>query len=76
MWRVVVYTYRHRSQAEHKAGVIEERYPQLQAGVYAARGGTYLVTLGGPMSRQEAFALRAKAERMGLPRDTYAQNLR
>ncbi len=76
VWRVVVYTYRHRSQAEHKAGVIEKRYPQLQAGVYAARGGTYLVTLGGPMSRQEAFALRAKAERMGLPRDTYAQNLR
>lgn len=76
VWRVVVYTYRHRSQAEHKADVIGKRYPQLHADVYAARGGTYMVTLGGAMSRQEAFALRARAVRMGLPRDTYAQNFR
>lgn len=76
VWRVVVYTYRHRSQAQHKAGVIEQRYPQLHADVYAARGGTFLVTVGGAMTREEAFAERGRAVRMGLPRDTYAQNFR
>ncbi len=76
VWRVVVYTYRHRSQAEHKAQVVNQRFPQLHADVYAARGGAWLVTVGGTMTREEAFAERGQAVRMGLPRDTYAQNFR
>jgi len=36
----------------------------------------YLVTLGGPMSKEDAFALSGKAKREGLPRDIYAQNYR
>ena len=76
VWRVVVYTYRHRSQAQHKAGVIEQRYPQLHADAYAARGGAFLVTVGGAMTREEAFAERERVVRMGLPHDAYAQNFR
>lgn len=74
-WRVVVYTYHRQDQAEHKVATLARRFSQLQPGVYPTRGGaTYLVTLGGSMSRAEAFRLRDQAVRMGLPRDTYAQN--
>jgi eukaryotic-like serine/threonine-protein kinase len=76
-WRVVAYTYNHEAQAEHKAQVIAQRFPQLAPGVYAPHGKPpYLVTLGGVMTRPDAFALRDRAVRMGLPRDTYAQNYR
>lgn len=75
-WRVVVYTYRRRSEAEQKAASIGKRHPELEAGVLATRGGAYLVTVGGAMTREEAFAERGRAVRMGMPRDSYAQNFR
>jgi hypothetical protein len=76
-WRVVAYTYNHEAQAEHKAQTIAQRYPQLSPGVFAPHGrAPYLVTLGGVMSRGDAIAFRERAVRMGLPRDTYAQNYR
>jgi eukaryotic-like serine/threonine-protein kinase len=74
-WRVVAYTYLHDAQAQHKAEMIRQRFPQLAPGVFALHGkAPYLVTLGGVMSRADAFALRNRAVQMGLPRDTYAQN--
>jgi hypothetical protein len=76
-WRVVAYTYNHEAQAEHKAVTIRQRYPQLAPGVFAPRrGAPYLVTLGSVMNKGDALALRNQAVRMGLPRDTYAQNYR
>lgn len=76
-WRVVAYTYNHEVQAEHKALTIAKRYPQLTPGVFAVHGrAPYLVTLGGVMSKADALAMRNEAVRMGLPRDTYAQNYR
>jgi hypothetical protein len=76
-WRVVAYTYRHEAQAEHKAEVIRQRFPQLAPGVFALHGAApYLVTLGGVMSKTDAFAFRNRAVQMGMPRDTYAQNYR
>ena len=36
----------------------------------------YLVTVGGTMSREEAFALLKKGRSEGLPGDIYAQNYR
>ncbi|HEY6448832.1 MAG TPA: hypothetical protein VIY53_20420 [Acidobacteriaceae bacterium] len=76
-WRVVAYTYNHEAQAEHKAQMIAQRYPQLSPGVFAPHGrAPYLVTLGGVMSRTDAFAFRERAVRLGLPHDTYAQNYR
>lgn len=74
VWRVVVYTYRRRSDAEQRARDLGQRYPQLHPGVMATRGGDFLVTLGGEMSRDQAIALRVRAVREGLPGDTYAQN--
>lgn len=76
VWRVVAYTYRRKGDAEQRAHDLAQRHPQLQSGVMATRSGDYLVTVGGAMSREEAMTLRGQAVRMGLPRDTYAQNFR
>jgi len=76
-WRVVAYTYNREAQAEQKAQTLRQQYPQLSPGVFAPHGRSpYLVTLGSVMSRADAMALREKAVRAGLPRDTYAQNYR
>lgn len=76
-WRVVAYTYNHQEQAQQKADALGQRHPELQPRVFEPRAGApYLVTLGGVMSRSDAIALRVKAIRMGLPRDTYARNYR
>lgn len=75
-WRVVAYTYNHQDQADHKARTINEKHPDLQASVFSPKGNgaPYLVTLGSPMEREDAFRLRDKARSEGLPRDTFAQN--
>lgn len=74
-WRVVAYTYNHEDQAQHKSVTVATRYPELHPEVFTPTGrAPYLVTIGGAMSRDEAFALAAKARNEGLPRDTYAQN--
>jgi hypothetical protein len=74
-WRVVAYTYNHEDQAQHKSATISKRYPELRPEVFTPTGqAPYLVTIGGAMSRSEAFALATKARLEGLPSDTYAQN--
>lgn len=77
-WRVVAYTYNRQDQAQHKADIINKRYPNLQAVAFSPHGGSpWLVTLGGgPMDRTQAIHLRLKALKMGLARDTYARNYR
>ncbi|HEV2276431.1 MAG TPA: hypothetical protein VGR96_19820 [Acidobacteriaceae bacterium] len=76
IWRVVVYTYRRKDQAQGAVDEINRVHPGLGASVFAERGGSgpFLVTLGGPMDRDQAFKVRDRARGMGLPSDTYAQN--
>jgi hypothetical protein len=77
LWRVVAFTYNREEQAQQKVAEIAQRHPDLSPTVFTPSGhAPFLVTLGGPMSREEAFALSGKAKREGLPRDTYAQNYR
>lgn len=74
-WRVVAYTYNHQSQAQDKVAQILSKHATLNPEVFAPKGhAPYLVTVGGPMSHDEAMAFRRKARSEGLPRDTYAQN--
>jgi hypothetical protein len=74
-WRVVAYTYNHEAQAQEKVTQIASQHGVLNPEVFAPKGhAPYLVTIGGPMSHDEAMALRKKARAAGLPRDTYAQN--
>jgi eukaryotic-like serine/threonine-protein kinase len=74
-WRVVAFTYNHEEQAKEKAQAVARRYPDLHPEVFSPSGhAPYLVTVGGAMSRDEAFALVRTARSEGLPHDIYAQN--
>lgn len=74
-WRVVAFTYNRQDQAAAKARTLEKRFAALHPAVFAPAGhAPFLVTLGGPLSRESAFLLRDKLRRSGLPRDLYAQN--
>jgi len=77
MWRVIAFTYTSRELASQKAKQVNERWPEMRAGVFSPkdkRGYYYLVALGGRMNRVEASRLQRKARGLGLPRDTYVQN--
>ena len=74
-WRVVAYTYNRQDQAAAKARTLDLRYGSLHPAVFSPTGrAPFLVTLGGALSRDDAFALRDRLRRRGLPRDLYAQN--
>jgi eukaryotic-like serine/threonine-protein kinase len=75
VWHVVAYTYTRQDTAEHMAAELAAKYPQLEPQVFSPNGhAPFLVTLGGGMNRQEAFARREAARAAGMPSDTYAQN--
>jgi hypothetical protein len=75
IWRVVAYTYNIQEQAQHKVSTIEQHHSSLNPEVFTPTGhAPYLVTIGGPMSHDDAVALRRKAQSEGFPRDTYTQN--
>jgi eukaryotic-like serine/threonine-protein kinase len=76
VWRVIVYTYDLPTDAERAARLINDKHPDLKPEVFSPNGnhGPYLVVIGGQMDREKAAALRLKARRLGLPRDTYLQN--
>jgi eukaryotic-like serine/threonine-protein kinase len=74
-WRVVVFTYNRKDQAEKKALSLSQKFPALSAAVFSPTSrAPWLVTIGGVLQRDAAYALARKARSMGLPRDTYAQN--
>jgi eukaryotic-like serine/threonine-protein kinase len=76
MWRVIAFTYRTRAAAEKKVEQLNEYHPGLNANVFSPKdkGGYYLVSLGGRMTREEAERLQRTARGKGLPRDLYVQN--
>jgi hypothetical protein len=76
VWRVVVYAFGHEEAAKRKVDGLLESNPELKPEVFTANGhGPYLVTVGGPMTKDEAFRLRDKVvSTAGLPADSYAQN--
>jgi eukaryotic-like serine/threonine-protein kinase len=74
-WRVVAYTYNHQDQAQKKSASIAEKHPELRPEVFTpTERAPYLVTIGGVMNRDQAFAFIRESRNSGLPRDTYAQN--
>jgi hypothetical protein len=77
VWHVVAYTYTREDAAQHMAAELAAQYPKLEPQVFSPTGhAPFLVTLGGGMNRQEAFARRDEARAAGMPSDTYAQNFR
>ncbi len=76
-WRVIAYTYDSETEAQQKARLLARHYPQLEPGVFALRGeAPWMVTLGGPMNKSDALALRDRALEIGFPEDTYAAKFR
>lgn len=76
-WRVVVYTYMRRQDAEHKVAQIGARFPGFIPEVFSPNGGgrpPYLVALGGRMTRGQARTLQRQAREKGMPSGTYIQN--
>jgi hypothetical protein len=55
---------------------ISGQHADLDAEVFnpSGRSGVYLVTVGGAMDHDAAIKMRDKAQREGLPADTYVQN--
>jgi eukaryotic-like serine/threonine-protein kinase len=74
-WRVVAFTYNHEDQARAKAQSLQGEHGDLPIQVFSPNGrAPYLVTVGGPMTREDAFALKTRLRGKGFPRDLYAQN--
>jgi uncharacterized protein YaiI (UPF0178 family) len=74
-WRVIAFTYNRREDAEKKAASLRRSHPELQPSVFAPSGhAPYMVSLGGLMGRDAAYALARRSRTLGLPQDIYAQN--
>ncbi len=74
-WRVVAFTYNRQDQAQKKALSLAQHHPGLSPAIFSPTGkAPWLVTIGGVLQRDAAYALARKARSLGLPRDTYAQN--
>jgi len=74
VWRVVAYTYKGQTKAADMVSQINEKHSNLGAEVFSPKSGGYLVTLGGPMDRDQATKMLDRARRAGLPEDSYVQN--
>jgi hypothetical protein len=74
-WRVVVFTYNRQDQAQKKALSLAQQHPGLSPTIFSPTGrAPWLVTVGGVLERDAAYALARKARSLGLPRDTFAQD--
>jgi hypothetical protein len=75
IWRVVLYTYSHESDAQKRASELAAKKPDLHAEVFSSTAsGPYLVVAGDGTTREEAARTRVRAIREGMPRDSYIQN--
>jgi hypothetical protein len=72
-WYVVVATYAGKTDAEKRARAIVTRWPRFRARVFdpPIRDPHHLIVVGGPISQDEANALRTRARAAGFPRDIY-----
>ena len=74
-WYVIAYTYNYEGQARAKAARVSEHHGGFHAQVFSPTGrAPYLVSLGGPMSAEEARDVWRRARRSGLPRDTFVRH--
>lgn len=74
-WRVITFTYNRRTDAEKKVSDLARSHPELEPVVFTPTGhAPYLVSIGGLMDRDAAYALARRSRSLGLPHDMYAQN--
>jgi len=74
-WRVITFTYNRSTDAEKKVSALARSHPELEPAVFSPSGhAPYLVSIGGVMDRDAAYALAHRSRSLGLPHDTFAQN--
>ncbi|WP_158793320.1 hypothetical protein [Granulicella sp. L60] len=74
-WRVITFTYNRRTDAEKKVSDLARSHPELEPVVFTPSGhAPYLVSIGGVIDRDAAYALVRRSRSLGLPHDMYAQN--
>jgi hypothetical protein len=74
-WRVITFTYNRRADADKKVSDLARSHPELQPVVFTPSGhAPFLVSIGGLMDRDAAYALAHRSRALGLPHDMYAQN--
>ena len=74
-WRVITFTYNRRTDAEKKVSDLARSHPELEPVMFTPSGhAPYLVSIGGLMDRDAAYALARRSRSLGLPHDMYAQN--
>ncbi len=65
-WRVIAYTYNRRTDADRKVSDLSRTHPQLNPSVYTRSGHSpYLVSIGGVMERDAAYALARRSRSLG-----------
>ena len=75
VWRVITFTYKRRTDAEKKVSDLAHSHPELKPSVFTPSGhAPYLVSIGGVLDRDAAYALARRSRSQGLPHDVYAQN--
>jgi serine/threonine protein kinase len=76
IWRVIVYTYDRRGDAELELARLRRRWPQLHPEIFAPNGDAapFFISLGGRMTYAEAVALQQSALSKGLPKDLFVRN--
>ena len=76
IWRVIAYTYKNEKPAQEMVDKLKAQHPNLDVAVFSLATGKspYLISLGGPMTHEEALKMLDKARSMGLPADTFVRN--
>jgi hypothetical protein len=67
VWRVVLYSYEHQTDAERRVELVNHNHPGLRAHLFVAgNGGPYVVVTGDATSQEHALALRKRAVQLGV----------
>jgi hypothetical protein len=74
-WRVVAFSYAQASQARKRVSALTRSHYEYRPQVFTPTGDApYLVTLGGPMSREEALAVMQQARDEGIAMGARAED--
>ncbi|HEY1947008.1 MAG TPA: protein kinase [Bryobacteraceae bacterium] len=73
-WRLVLYSYKYRQDAERRIVLLKRSHPTLDARLFVpVRKWPFMVVLGGPTSKENADDLKKLAIAQGMPRAIYVQ---
>jgi hypothetical protein len=73
-WRVVLYSYKYKKEADRRIVLLKRDHPDLDARLFVpVKKWPFMVVMGGPMSKESADELKKRALAEGMPRAIYVQ---